>query len=152
MRSKALPYSGSMKDRLDMAFLMAGFMMMTGITCITRVFAQTGSTPEGGGGGGGDNIFDAVNNGSGTIIDTAVTTCNKSILPIAVAITLITMLFCGSNERLAGALKTALKIEVVAGIALNCINLVINTIIWVAEKFGGSTTITAAVESVVRMI
>ena len=147
MRSKALPYSGSMKDRLDMAFLMAGFMMMTGITCITRVFA---TTPEGG--GGGDNIFDAVNNGSGTIIDTAVTTCNKSILPIAVAITLITMLFCGSNERLAGALKTALKIEVVAGIALNCINLVINTIIWVAEKFGGSTTITAAVESVVRMI
>ena len=147
MRSKALPYSGSMKDRLDMAFLMAGFMMMTGITCITRVFA---TTPEGG--GGGDNIFDAVNNGSGTILDTAVTTCNKSILPIAVAITLITMLFCGSNERLAGALKTALKIEVVAGIALNCINLVINTIIWVAEKFGGSTTITAAVESVVRMI
>lgn len=147
MRSKALPYSGSMKDRLDMAFLMAGFMMMTGITCITRVFA---TTPEGG--GGGDNIFDAVNNGSGTIIDTAVTTCNKSILPIAVGITLITMLFCGSNERLAGALKTALKIEVVAGIALNCINLVINTIIWVAEKFGGSTTITAAVESVVRMI
>lgn len=150
MRSKALPYSGSMKDRLYMASLTAGFMMMTGITCITRVFAQTGSTPEGG--GGGDNIFDAVNNGSGTIIDTAVTTCNKSILPIAVAITLITMLFCGSNERLAGALKTALKIEVVAGIALNCINLVINTIIWVAEKFGGSTTITAAVESVVRMI
>lgn len=151
MRSKALPYSGSMKDRLDMAFLMAGFMMMTGITCITRVFAQTGSTTEGGG-GGGDNIFDAFNNGSGTIIDTAVTTCNKSILPIAVVITLVTMLFCGSNERLAGALKTALKIEVVTGIALNCINLVINTIIWVAEKFGGSTTITAAVESVVRMI
>lgn len=148
MRSKALPYSGSMKDRLDMAFLMAGFMMMTGITCITRVFAQTGSTTE----GGGDNIFDAFNNGSGTIIDTAVTTCNKSILPIAVVITLVTMLFCGSNERLAGALKTALKIEVVTGIALNCINLVINTIIWVAEKFGGSTTITAAVESVVRMI
>lgn len=80
----------------------------------------------------GDNgILSALNETSNTFIDEITNTFNTSIFPILLLANIILIALNSKNEKKLPILTTALKYLLICFIALNCINLVINTLLWV---------------------
>ena len=87
-----------------------------------------------------DNLFQTMNANNQTVLDEITTFCDKTILPWVVLAFFLSLGLSGSNEKAVSTLKQAAKVIVIAFIGLNLVNLVVNTIIWAANTFGGATS------------
>lgn len=82
-------------------------------------------------------LFTGLQGASSTFISEIVTTVNKSIFPIWLGISFLLLLF-KTNQKMADAALMSLKIGVCAFIGLNSINIIVNTLIWIAGLINGT--------------
>jgi len=82
-------------------------------------------------------IFSAVNNNIGTIIEELVVFFDTTIFPILLLCLFISMGFFSSNDRALGPLKTGLKWLLFVFVGVNCLNLILKTLVWIVELFNG---------------
>lgn len=115
----------SLKTASQKAMLLAG-MAATTLGTTVSVFAN-------------DNLFTTMNENNKTVLDELVQFADKTILPWVVLAFFLTLGLSGTNEKAVGGLRSAAKVIVIAFIGLNLVNLVVNTIIWMANTFGGAT-------------
>jgi len=85
-----------------------------------------------------DTLFSTMNANNQTVLDEITTFCDKTILPWVVLAFFLSLGLAGSNEKAVAGLRSAAKVIVIAFIGLNLVNLVVNTIIWMANTFGGA--------------
>lgn len=89
-----------------------------------------------------NGLLDALGNSTETILQKVVTTYNK-FFPLILVIILIGIAFSGTNEKILSLFRTALIWLIIATVGLNCLNLIINTIMWISSELNntGSSTI-----------
>ena len=101
-------------------------------TCLAAVansaflsFADSADTGDGG-------LFDAMNSSTDTLLQSITNFLDTSVLPWVLLAVLISLGLAGGNERVLPTIKSAIKFIVIAFVGINVINLIVNTILWIA--------------------
>lgn len=92
-------------------------------------------------------LLDAADKNASTIFDRFVTTFDKTVFPLVGLFLLLGLAIFGKNEQMCKVLKTGITWLIIAFIALNCFNLLVNTLMWIVGLLNGSSTSTIIPET-----
>lgn len=86
---------------------------------------------------GDGGLFDAMNSSTDTLLQSITYFLDTSVLPWVLLAILISLGLAGGNERVLPTIKSAIKFIVIAFVGINVINLIVNTILWIATTING---------------